>query len=656
METSTVKHVALLFLSCLVGNTARCQDRPDEAKVLSLDSLLNIKISTAARSLQTVAEAPASVTIVSAEDIDRYGYRTLDDVLTTLKGFYRSYDRNYAYAGARGFSRPTDYNDRLLLLLNGHVMNDNFFGSASIGTDFPLAFETIDRIEIVRGPGSALYGTGAMFAVINIITKSGRHIGGLNAAVEWGTDRRIKGTILAGDQWENGLEAVLSATWTDVKGRNLYYGEFNSPQTNYGVARDVDWDKHYSIFGDVRLSGFALTGFYGLRNKGIPTSSFGTLFNDARSHTIDGNGFAELKYEQEIGPDKEIMLKLSYFKYHYSGEYPYAVDSFDETNAEVAEGDLQFRWDLIPNERMIVGAEFKHNTTASYRYWDANTIYFDSDYPYDILSFYLQNEYQVFENLLVTFGLRHDRNTISGSSLSPRGAIVYNPFKTSTLKLLFGEAFRAPNLYESHYSDPVSGFKSNPNLRPEKGRTLEIAWEQRIGSQSLGSISLYRYSMDDLIDTWLDPTDSLSQFKNISQVTSYGGELNFETRLQSGVTGYANYTYQVADDIQTQHRLSNSPEHLLHIGFGCNIYRFFEVGIEIQYESGRRTVYGTMTDPFLLANTNLTAHQFLENLTGSLSIRNIFNSPYSHPGGFEHKQPSIPQDGRNVLIRLEYTF
>lgn len=656
MRTGLVKCVILFAFSCVAGNTARSQERVDAAKLLSLDSLLNIKISTASRSLQTVSEAPASVTIVTAEDIDRYGYRTLDEVLTTLKGFYRSYDRNYMYAGVRGFSRPTDYNDRLLLLLNGHVMNDNFYGSAPIGTDFPFPFESIDRIEVVRGPGSALYGTGGMFAVINIVTKPGSRIDGLRLSAETGSFGRMKGSLLAGTQWDNGLDAAFSASWANVKSQDLYFEQFDDPATNHGIARGVDWDRYYSIFGDVRYHDFSLKGFYSSRNKGVPTASFGTLFNDERSHTVDGNALAELKYEREINPDKAIIVKASYFNYRYEGEYPYSANSYDKTDADVLEGDLQFRWDLMPNNQLIIGAEFRHNTTASYRYWDMNTTYFDSDYPYDVLSFYIQDEFQVRENLLLTLGLRHDKSSISGTSTTPRAAVVYNPFKSSTLKMLYGEGFRAPNLYEAHYFDPISGFKSNPALRPEKVRTLEAVWEQRMGSEFFASISLYRYFMDDLIDTWIDPADSLTQFQNISRVDAFGAELDFEARLHSGVTGYANYTFQDARDSETDQQLSNMPAHLVHLGFGCSLSGSFEVAVEMQYETGRKTVYGTTTDPFLITNMNLTAHHFLGNLTASFSIRNLFNTSYSNPGGFEHKQPSIPQDGRNFLVKFDYFF
>lgn len=134
------------------------------------------------------------------------------------------------------------------------------------------------------------------------------------------------------------------------------------------------------------------------------------------------------------------------------------------------------------------------------------------------------------ENLLITLGLRQDKNSRSETSTTPRAAIVYNPLRFTTLKVMYGEGLRAPNPYEAYYADPISGFKSNPRLGAEKIRTLEAVWEQRIGAQSFGSCSLYRYWMNNLIDTMTDPADSMNHFQNISQVDAFGIELNFETR------------------------------------------------------------------------------------------------------------------------------
>jgi len=164
----------------------------------SLEELLNIEICTAAKCEQRIMEAPSSVTIITSEDIERYGYQTLEDVLKSIGGFYVSNDRNYGYVGVRGFSRPTDYNNRILLLLNGHTLNDRVYGSAFIDATVGIDLSHIERIEIVRGPGSALYGTSAMFAVMNIITKPGADVDGLKLSIETGSYGRIQGGLAFG--------------------------------------------------------------------------------------------------------------------------------------------------------------------------------------------------------------------------------------------------------------------------------------------------------------------------------------------------------------------------------------------------------------------------------------------------------------------------
>ena len=114
------------------------------------------------------------MTIVTAEDIRTFGWRTLAEALTSVRGFYTTNDRNYTYVGVRGFGRPSDYNNRVLVLVNGHRFNDNVYDQALVGNEFPIDLALVERIEIIRGPGSALYGTSAFFAVINVVAASGR--------------------------------------------------------------------------------------------------------------------------------------------------------------------------------------------------------------------------------------------------------------------------------------------------------------------------------------------------------------------------------------------------------------------------------------------------------------------------------------------------
>jgi outer membrane receptor for ferrienterochelin and colicins len=259
----------LIFLSLgLLPYLGVAQESVQNPAELSLDSLLNIDISTAAKYEQRTGDAPASVTIITSQDIQRYGYRTLEDVLNQVRGFYISNDRNYSYLGVRGFSRPTDYNDRVLLLLNGHTLNENIYGQAFIGTELGLDLGAIERIEIVRGPGSALYGNNAMFAVINLITKKGNTVDGLNLAAETGSYDRQGGSALFGKELNNGLDLLISGQWGDIHGQNLYFKEFDDPSTNNGIAENLDWDKYYGFFSTIHYRGFTAEGDDDLPKEG----------------------------------------------------------------------------------------------------------------------------------------------------------------------------------------------------------------------------------------------------------------------------------------------------------------------------------------------------------------------------------------------------
>ena len=150
--------------------------QPAPLKDQSLEQLLSLEVASvvgAAKHEQHVTEAPSSVTIVTAEDVRTFGWRTLAEALAAVRGFYTTNDRNYTYVGVRGFGRPSDYNNRVLVLVNGHRFNDNIYDQALVDSEVPIDLALIERIEIIRGPGSALYGTNAFFAVINVVLRSG---------------------------------------------------------------------------------------------------------------------------------------------------------------------------------------------------------------------------------------------------------------------------------------------------------------------------------------------------------------------------------------------------------------------------------------------------------------------------------------------------
>jgi len=223
---------------------------------------------------------------------------------------------------------------------------------------------------------------------------------------------------------------------------------------------------------------------------------------------------------------------------------------------------------------LTFGAEYQEHLRVNFVNFDDAAINVKLDLPYALWSFYLQQENQLTKNLALTVGIRWDDYSTLGDASAPRAALVYHPRPTSTLKLLYGEAFRAPSPWESKTDAPPN--KSNPGLLPERIKTREAVWEERLNATLFGALSLYNYTMRDLIDPVVDPLDSLTQYRNISRAKAYGMEIEFEARLASRFQGFASLTYQNAKNAKAKKQtLTNSPRHLVKLGAVAPLGNFF---------------------------------------------------------------------------------
>lgn len=629
---------------------------PDELTDLSIEELLSIEVYSASRFRQKTTEAPATVTIVTAADIRNLGHRTLADVLSGVRGMYVTYDRNYQYLGVRGFNRPGDYNSRILLMVDGYRLNDPVYDQANIGTEFPLDMDLVERVEIVRGPGSSIYGSNAFFAVVNVITKHGHDFNGAEVSAGVGSYGTGKGRLSYGAETGNGVDLLLSATASDSSGQNLYFPEYN------GIARNLDGDRYRQLFGKLSHSGYTLTGAYASRTKQVPTAAYGALFNQPGHETIDTQGHVNLAYYGAPSEAWRVAGRVFYGNYRFTGNYPLGppvVMNRDETEGRWAGAEARLMGSF-DRHKLVLGAEYQDNIRQDQRNFDVApyVVYLDDRRSSSRGGVYAQDEISLIPGLLLNAGVRHDRYSTVGGTTNPRLGLIWNPQETSTFKLLYGTAFRAPNAFEQYYHDGNATSKASLNLKPERIATWTLVAEQELQPDFRLSASAYRNEIHDLIDQVADPADGLLVFRNLGNVRTHGAEFEAERAWAGGARLRASYAWQITRDRSSGAELVNSPRHLAKFNYSRPLFDdALRTGVELHYNGPHRTLAGATIGGHAVANLTLSSGKPARGMELSASIYNLFDKRYADPARPEHVPIDvIAQDGRNFRLKLGYRF
>jgi iron complex outermembrane receptor protein len=557
--------------------------------------------------------------------------------------------------GSRGFSRPADYNNRIVIMIDGHIMNEMVYGSAFMGNELALNLDNVEKIEIIRGPGALVYGSGAMLNIINVIMKKGSEIDGVTVSAGTGSFGRNDLSAIYGKKIAN-TDISISGTAGTYKGEDYYFSEFDAPETNNGISKGMDWEKYVGLQTGITNNNFKLSAGFSQRSKGIPTGAFNTdLSGDVKS--LDERYYIEASYRKELKKNGSLLFRSYYDDYGYTGSYPSdGNDYFDASDGRWAGGEIQYYLEAGKRNIITAGFELKYTFRADYSEWDNDTTYFDQNYPFTFLSFYAQDQIKLLKNLHFTAGLRYDHYSIFGQAASPRFAVVYNYSEASTLKLMYSGAFRIPNVYESYY-ESNNDHKSNPNIKPERIRATEIAWSHKLSDTFYGTLSLYKFSTVNLIDQVLDENDGLTVFRNIGKANGSGAE--YELKYKNPINknqAYLNLSLQQTIDENTEKVLSNSPTFMVKSGFVFVVSKYLSVVPEFFYETGRRTLAGNKTNDISLFNLGINSGKFLKHFEASLKARNIFNRKYYYPGGYEHVQDVLIQDSRNIYLKLTAHF
>jgi iron complex outermembrane receptor protein len=626
-----------------------------EAAELSLEELANVEVYSASKHMQRTSEAPSSVTVITRDEIQKYGYRTLADILRSVRGFYSSYDRADSFVGVRGIERPGDYNSHVLLLVDGHRLNDDVYDMALLGQEFPIDLDLVERVEIIRGPSSSLYGTGAFLAVINVITRKAQQLSGLELSFEPSSFGSYKGVGSYGGRYK-GVDMVLSTSFYTSQGQDLFYREFDSPATNHGIAHNVDGDQHQHGFASLSFRGLTLQGAFSAYDKRIPTAYYGTVFNDPRTKETYNHDYADASYQHSVGEQWDLSARVYYGRSWFDFPTAFGPGPPEGVSARGTwwGNELKLSRTLLKRHALSFGSEVRDNLKQ-------NQITYTSagDYSVDqrnswIWAFYAQDEFAITHRLTLSAGLRYDHYYSFGGTTNPRLGLIYHGFQQTTFKLLYGTAFRAPDVFDIY---PAGLYESNPGLKPERIRSIETVVEQGLGSHFKLSGSFFVNRLNDLIVAEIDPNNGLIVHHNAESANADGAEVELEGRSSVGLQGRASYSYTNAVDGTTRQLLSRSPQHLGKLNFIVPLWqqRLF-ASVDAQYTSPRETLAGNTVSGFSVFNVTLLGHALGKHVDVSASVYNILDKKYFDPGRPEDTQDEIQQDGRNFRIKTTVRF
>jgi len=625
--------------------------------------------------------APSVATVITAAEIKEMGATTIFEALESVPGLhvYPMWNLLAPAFSIRGIH--TGQGQEVLVLRNGLPVKDAAVGNVPGPFRAPIA--NIARIEVIRGPGSAVHGADAFAGVINIITKDANEINGINMGGRMGSFNSNSAWIQYGkkhEDWEVAFDLEHTRTDGDP-GRMLNADAAPVPALSYAPGRLETGYEYFETSLYLHNDNWDIDFWHWQQRDG------GT--GDGVAHILDPAGSEDYQYYQfDISYAFKDLLPDFELKPHFN----YVYEDMQRHFVIWPPGTLGFTNGLIGNPG-YENQTYTASLTGTYSGFDGHTLRVDTGYSRQEMDtnesknfgggvvpnivtdvtdtafvympdtdrerrfFSAQDEWRISKSWILTGGLRYDHYSDFGKTINPRLALIWSPAMPLTTKLLYGSAFRAPSISEMYIqNNPV--LLGNRDLQPETIDTLELAFEYFPLLELVSKLSLFYYDMDDTIEIIPTNVPGVSQYSNTAGQRAYGFEVEVEWDVTNSLELRSNFAWQYAERKDDGSRVGKAPGRQFHAAANWEFMALWSINTQVNWVGGierpSNDTRGKLSN-FTFVDLTLRKRTQDRSLELAVSAKNIFDKK-----AFEWSDPALPGDyqlqGRSLYAEISYHF
>lgn len=668
---------------------------------LTLEELMEVKLTTAGKKEEKISDIPASAVVITRNEIETYGYTSWEEILEYVLGMYKIDEYHFSGTenfGVRGFYSP-GFNTNVAILVNGVKQMEAF--ANSFNTAFiNVPVEAIDRIEVVRGPMSVIYGSNAFFGAINIITNQQKN--NLLVTAGYGNYNRYK-TFARVSKGTNDYDFTFNVGVVGDDGLSVPYGDMiSSSQEWWQEAADLTQtteerlEERSAYFGlSGRYKGFYSQITYNQNLKDV--QQIMPALHDGHSGKFSAVNFL-VGYKKDFSDKFKLDVKVTGYEFNYYAQYSVFFNrdyfAYNSTNSKAFEAEAIAQYSPLSKINITLGLvrntafrlREEYDVPAFGEFVENNTTHLPEDEKINTNSVYSQIDVDILDNLTLVGGLRFEQtggyDAVTGKMVAtgnevyyfgsidktdivfiPRAALIYRFLENHSIKLLYGEATKNPSYNQNYANIP---FTDIAPLKPERIRTYEINYFGKVAGFMNANLSVFRNELSQLIYEERDDVNNVWWNANGGEVNTNGLELSLLFKPTDWFDLNVSGTYLDTKDEKSDIEMAFSPNYILYGNAAFRLPHSIKFALSGRYMDSMLSSWnptaqkrnGIETDAYMVVNANIRAEKIFKGLFAELTCSNLFDREIRYPTGDNNAffDKGTLGKGRAVFFSLGYRF